>query len=228
MLQILRPLLLLLCALPWVATAQQPPAPVEEAARTLLEYEARQLPGQIEIEVGSLDPANRLPQCAELGAFLPAGTRAWGAINIAVRCESPVTWTVYLPARVAVITDYILTSKPLRPGQIIGPDDLRLERGDLASQPAGTLTDASQAIGVHARQALAADQPLRRDQLRLPPVVQQGQTVRIVGTGSGFNVSAEGRAMNRAGDGETVRVRLPGGQIVSGLARPGGVVEVRF
>ena len=221
-------LTIVLLAYPAVALSQQPAAPVEAAARALLEREAYGLPGRVEVTVGTLDAANQLPPCAELEAFLPSGARAWGALSVGVRCQSPVLWSVYLPARVAVHGDYVVMQKPVRPGQIIGPGDVALEHGDLAAQPAGTLTDPSRAIGVHARQALAAGQPLRTDQLRLPPAVEQGQTVRIVGSGTGFAVSAEGRAMNRAGDGEAVRVRLPNGQIVNGVARAGGVVEMRF
>ncbi|AUN96453.1 flagellar basal body P-ring formation chaperone FlgA [Pseudazoarcus pumilus] len=210
------------------AMAQQPAAPVESAARALLEREAAGLPGQIEVEVGDLDPANRLPQCAQLEAFLPSGVRAWGQINVGVRCTSPVVWTVYLPARVRVMTEYVVTRQALRRGQIVGPDDIHLERGDLTAQAANTITDPSRAIGVHAAQSVAAGQPLRADMLRLPPAVDRGQTVRVVGSGTGFAISGEGRALNRAGDGESVRVRLANGQIVTGVARAGGIVEMRF
>ena len=226
--RILHPLLIALGTAALPAAAQQAAEPVEAAARTLVEREAHGLPGRVEVTVGRLDPANRLPPCAELNAFLPTGTLPWGSINVGVRCDSPVVWTVYLPARVAVFADFLVTRRALRPGQIIGPDDVALEHGDLAAQPPGTLTDPSRAIGVHARQALVAGQALRTDQLRLPPAVEQGQIVRVVGTGTGFNVGAEGRAMNRAGDGESVRVRLPNGQVVTGIARAGGIVEMRF
>lgn len=228
MLRKLHVLLIALCAASLPAAAQQAAEPVEAAAHALLERETAGLPGRSAIALGQLDPANRLPPCADLRAFLPSGTRAWGNINVGVRCDSPVVWTAYLPARVSVFTDYLVTRNALRPGQIIGPNDIALEEGDLAALPPGTLTDPSRAIGVHARQAIASGQPLRMDQLRLPPAVEQGQIVRVVGSGTGFNVAAEGRAMNRAGDGESVRVRLTNGQIVTGTARAGGVVEMRF
>jgi flagella basal body P-ring formation protein FlgA len=213
---------------PPTALAQQAPAPVEAAARALLERETAGLPGDIELEVGTLDPTNRLPACAELEAFLPSGVQPRGRINVGVRCNSPVVWTVYLPAQVQVITNYVVTREALRRGQIIGPGDVALERGDIAALPDSVLTDRARAIGVHAAQSVAAGQPLRADMLRLPPAVERGQTVRVVGAGTGFSVSGEGRALNRAGDGETVRVRLANGQIVSGIARAGGIVEMRF
>lgn len=226
------PALLLISALAattaQTAIAQQSPEPVEQTARQFLERETLGLAGEIEITVGQLDAANQLPPCAALEAFLPPGMRAWGQISVGVRCDSPVVWSVYVPARVAIMSEYLVVARPIRPGQILGPQDLKREYGDLTAQPANTLTEASQVVGHHARYAIATGNTVRADMLRLPPAVQQGQTVKVVGTGQGFSVSNEGRALNRAGDGELVRVRLANGQVVTGIARNGGIVEVRF
>jgi len=221
-------LFLLLCLLPAPLPAQQPSGPVEAAVRALLERETAGLPGEVELEVGPLDPANRLPPCQDLEAFLPSGVSAWGQISAGVRCNAPASWTVYVPARVRVFADYVVATRGLRPGQTIGPDDVGLERGDLAAQPGRVLGDPTRAIGVRTSRGIAAGTPLREEHLRLPPAVEAGQTVKVVGVGEGFSVGGEGRAMNRAADGERVRVRLPNGAVVSGIARAGGVVELRF
>jgi len=47
-----------------------------------------------------------------------------------------------------------------------------------------------------------------------------------VSTGVGFSVSSEGKALGNALAGQIVQVRTNNGQTVSGIARPGGVVEV--
>lgn len=210
------------------AAVQQPIEPVRDVARAFLEAEAAGLPGEVRVSVGPLDPHTRLPACAALVAFFPAGARAWGQTNVGVRCESPVEWTVYLPARVEVLTDYLVLARGLQPGQIVTLADLKRERGDLAALPESTLTDPAQAVGYHARIAVAAGTPLRRTHLRLPPAVRQGQNVKVVSRGPGFTVSSEGRALNGATEGEPVRVRMPSGQVISGTARNGGVVEVDF
>ncbi|MDX5363625.1 MAG: flagellar basal body P-ring formation protein FlgA [Pseudazoarcus pumilus] len=224
----LRLLLAASCSVSTLAWAQQPSAPVEAAVRGLLERETAGLPGEIELEVGVLDPANQLPPCAAPEAFLPSGALAWGQLSVGVRCTAPATWTVYLPARVKVVADYVVARQGLRPGQTIGPGDIALERGDLAAQSGKVLSDPARAIGVRTSRGIAAGTPLREEHLRLPPAVESGQTVKIIGTGNGFSVGGEGRALGRAADGENVRVRLPNGSIVSGIARAGGVVELRF
>lgn len=208
--------------------AQQAPEPVETVARTFLEQETRGLPGRVEIQISPLDARNQLPPCAELIAFLPGGVRAWGALSVGVRCDSPVTWSVYLQARVAVLTDYLVVARPLRAGQIVGPADIARRHGDLAALPDNTLTDPTQATGHHTRYAIAQGNPLRGDMLRIPAAVRQGQNVKVISSGEGFQVSGEGRALNNAAPGETVRVRMPNGQVISGTASAGGLVEIRY
>jgi flagella basal body P-ring formation protein FlgA len=64
--------------------------------------------------------------------------------------------------------------------------------------------------------------------LKASPVVQQGQTVMVVSNGQGFSVSAEGQAMTKASEGQVVQVKVANGQLVSGIARIGGKVEVIY
>lgn len=215
-------------ALSGPALAQQPAEPVRAAARDLLLKESAGLPGRVVIEVGEFDARNQLPPCARLEAFLPPGTRAWGQVNIGVRCTSPVEWSAYVPGRVAVMGDYLVTRRPIRAGQVIAPADLERVDGDLATLADSTLTDMTQAVGHHARFSIAAGSVLRGDMLRLPQAVRQGQNVKVVGAGEGFTVANEGRALNAAAAGEAVRVRLGNGQVVSGTAQADGSVEVRF
>jgi flagella basal body P-ring formation protein FlgA len=208
------------------AIAQQPPAPVEAAARALIDEKTLGLPGEISIEIGPLDPGNRLPPCPTPIAFLPNLARAWGAFSVGVRCESPVSWTIYLQARVAVIDNYLVAAQPLPAGKIIGPTDLEHRRGDITTLPDDVLTDASQATGRPTRQALAKGTPLQPRMLRTPEAVRQGSHVTVFSQGRSFRASNTGRALNSAAPGETVRVRLPNNQVVTGTALHDGTVEV--
>ncbi|MBV2263681.1 MAG: flagellar basal body P-ring formation protein FlgA [Thauera sp.] len=210
------------------AIAQPPEGAIEARVRAFLQGQVAGLPGEVSIELAPLDPNSQLPACAALEPFLPAGTRAWGRFSVGVRCDSPVTWTAYLQARVAVVADYLVAARPLRAGQVLGPADLGQRRGDLTALSDNLLTDPSQATGYHTRIAVAAGSPLRGDMLRVPHAVRQGQTVRVLGVGAGFRVASEGRAMNNAAPGEKVRVRLADGQVVTGTAQAAGTVELAF
>ena len=90
------------------------------------------------------------------------------------------------------------------------------------------LLDPSQAIGRVAVMPIPAGKPLLTELLRQAPVIQAGQTVKVISRGPSFEVSSEGKALTAAADGKVVQVRLNTGQVVSGLARPGGIVEISF
>ncbi|MBV7536907.1 flagellar basal body P-ring formation protein FlgA [Duganella sp. sic0402] len=209
-------------------TGRQDLATLKSTVEQFLQVQAGGLPGQVTVTVGAIDQRMSLAQCPEPQAFFMPGARAWGKTTVGVRCATPSAWTVYIQANVTVVGDYIAAAAPLVQGQPIDATQLTVLKGDLTMLPAGIATDASQVIGRSASVSLPPGTPLRLDTLRSKPVVQSGQLVRLVSSGSGFSVSAEGRAMSTAGDGQVVQVRTGNGQQITGIAKSGGMVEVAF
>lgn len=199
---------------------------LRQSVEHFLHTQSAGLPGEVTIKVGRLDSRLNLASCAALQPFLPAGSRVWGKTTVGVRCTEPVTWTVYVPATVQVMADYVATAIPLAQGRNIASADVAMLRGDLATLPSGIITDPAQAIGRTVSISLPPGVPLRQDALRNQQSVQQGQTIRLVSTGHGFQVSTEGRALNNASEGQVVQARTAAGQVISGIARAGGILEV--
>jgi flagellar basal body P-ring formation protein FlgA len=220
-----RLLLSLLLVLP-SAHARQDPLPVRQAVERFLYIQTQSLAGEVRIQVGEFAADNQLQACDQLEAFLPPGARAWGRSSIGVRCLAPSPWTAFVPAQISVRGPYLVSAGPLPAGQPIAPADLRQEIGDLTTLPVDTLGDPSRAVGHIPRQPLAAGKPLSASLLRLPPAVLQGQMVRVLTRGVGFQVATEGQALATATDGQNIPVRLANGQVIRGTARHGGQVEV--
>lgn len=215
------------------ATAQdvaprQEQSVIRQTVEHFLHIQSAGLPGLVGISVGAIDPRMNLAACAAPEAFLPSGSRAWGKTTVGVRCTAPTAWTIYIQANVSVTGDYISTATAMSQGQIISANDLAKTKGDLTTLPAGIVTDPGQAIGRTLGASLPAGTPLRMDVLRSQLVIQQGQVVRIVSNGPGFRVSGEGRAMTNGSEGQMVQVRTQSGQLISGVAKAGGVVEVAY
>lgn len=213
---------------PSAAAAQQPPEAVEAAVRNLLERETLGQPGEVRIGVRAFDPANQLPPCAALEAFLQPGTRPWGQITVGVRCSAPTAWTAWAQATVQVFGPYLVTTRALRSAEVIREADVEVREGELSALPDNVLSAPEQAVGHVTRFAQAAGAPLRAGSLRQADAVRRGQTVLVTTRGPGFAVSGEGQALNAAAAGERVRIRLGNGQIVQGLVRPDGTVDVDF
>lgn len=200
---------------------------VIDTAERFARLQTQGLPGKVQLSVGKLD-VSRLPSCTAHEGFLPPGTRLSGRTHVGVRCLGPNVWSVLVPVQIAISGNYVATTRPLAAGQTLAASDLRIISGDLAALPTGTITDPQAAIGQTLRNSLGAGQPLRSDQLLAPLVIRQGQTVRVVSRGSSFAVTAEGRALNNAAEGQLAQVRMASGQTVSGIARADGSVEISF
>lgn len=201
--------------------------PIADVAERLVRQQTQGLPGKVQLSIGKID-VSRLPACSAHEAFLPPGTRLSGRTHVGVRCQGPNIWSVLVPVQISITGNYVTTARPLAAGQTITANDLIVSTGDLATLPAGVLSDLQSAVGKTLRNSLGTGQPLRSDQLLAPLVIRQGQSVRVVSQGGGFSVAAEGRALNNAAEGQVAQVRMTSGQTVSGIARSDGSVEISF
>lgn len=210
------------------AEPRQDLAVLKQTAEQFLLTQANGLPGEVRVTVGAIDPRLKLPVCPVPEAFLPPSSKAWGKTTVGVRCNVPSTWTIYVSAQVRVHGEYIAAAAPLAQGQTIGQGDIARVKGDLTNLPSGVITDPSQAIGRTAASTIALGAPLRQDALRNQQAIQQGQAVRVILNGDGFSVSSEARALNNANEGQLTQVRTAAGQVISGIAKLGGIVELAY
>jgi len=224
---------LLACALSSVATlcqaamASEQLTQIRKSVEQLLKNQTTGLPGKVSFSVGEIDPRLNLPACAAAEAFVPVGGRLWGNSSVGVRCSGSNPWTIYVPVSVRIFSGVVVATHTLVQGRPIVPGDLMLQEADLGQMPGAVVTDPTQAIGRSVTLSVAPGQPLRQDLLRSPPVIQQGQSVTLRAQGAGFKVSAEGRALSNAAEGQVAHVRTASGQTVSGIARTGAVVEIQ-
>ena len=182
------------------------------------------LPGKVSITLDT-PRSGALPSCEEPEAFLPPGTRPWGRVSVGVRCNENPPWTRYVAAHIAIVGSYYVAARPIAAGQALTLADVAVREGDLATLPASVVVDPAQLSGVVASNRIASGAPIRRELLRAVVLVQQGQSIRIVTRGAGFVASAEGKAMTDAAAGAVVQVKMQGGQLLSGIVRPDGIVE---
>ena len=219
-------LMIALTSFAGLCQARQDPTAVRNEVTRFLRLQTISLPGEVSVQVGEFAADNALPPCVQLEAFLPPGARAWGRVSVGVRCLAPSPWSAWVPSEVRVKGVYLVTAAPVAAGQLIGPADIRREAGELTTLAADILTDPTQAVGHAARIGLATGRPLAASHLRLPPAVVQGQPVKVVSGGAGFQVANDGVALSSAANGQAAQVRLSNGQVVRGIARSGGVVEI--
>lgn len=210
-----------------VPAGQEDGETIRRAALAFLQQQTVGLPGKITITVAPSFPRG-LAACATLEPFMPTGARLWGTTSVGVRCAGAKPWTLYLQARIAIESTYYLAARQIDPGSLITAQDLLARNGDLSNLPRAIVTDPSQAVGSTAIVRIGAGMPLRQDLLKSASAVTIGQTVKVVAQGQGFSISSEGSVMNNASPGQQVRVKMAGGQIISGTVVDGATVQVQM
>lgn len=119
----------------------------------------------------------------------------------------------------------VVAARPVRAGMLVGAGDVAVD--PRTAPPPGGLADPALAIGREARVLLQAGRPILADQLAAPALVQRNGTVTLRFRTAGLEILAEGRALARAGTGETVRVmNLASRLVVTGRVAGPGLVEV--
>lgn len=217
-------LLLLVLALSSHGAAAQSADTIRAVVHEFLRGQTAGMPGEVNIEVTPPQAQPPLPHCDRIEPWLPAGARAWGRIRVGVRCVGQASWSLYVAAQVQVIGPYLVSARALRPGEILTAADLAEQHGDLTEMGRQLLTDPAQAVGSQMRFAVAQGQPLRASMIAQPQVIESGRPVAVIVQGDGFRVANTGVALSNARAGDGVRVRLPSGKVVQGIASENGEV----
>lgn len=182
---------------------------------------------RVEIEPGRLDPRLRLAPCERIEPYLPPGARAWGRSRIGLRCaQGPAAWNVTLPVTVKVFAPAWVVVAPVPAGGVLEPGQLQQAEVDWAAAATPPVADVAKLVGRQLSRPLPAGAPVRVADLRQRQWFAAGDTVRLVARGQGFSVSGEAQALGPGLEGQTVRVRIDNGRVLSGLAVGQNRVEV--
>lgn len=197
----------------------------EQAARWLEQRANANFPETLSrVEMGPVDERLRLARCAAPQFFLPAGGRLWGNGSLGARCAEPAKWSLYIGFSNRIQGPALVAVRPLPVRHVPAPGELELRQITFEQSP--DLYPRELPANARLTRALAQGQPLQVNDLDMPEVIRAGSKVRVIAGGTGFSVAQEGAALNNAGQGQPVRVKMPSGRIVQGLATREGQVEV--
>ncbi|QDX29643.1 flagellar basal body P-ring formation chaperone FlgA [Dickeya poaceiphila] len=168
-------------------------------------------------------PEAQWPACENPQISLPGNARAWGNLSVSVRCNQDRR---FIQVEVQVTGNYVAAAAPVSRGAVLASGDIRTIRGRIDQLPSHTLFSLEEAQGAVALRDIAPGQAITQAMIRKPWVIHAGQTVQILAQGNGFSVRSEGKAMNNAASGQSVRARTASGQLVSGIATNDGIILI--
>lgn len=217
-----------LLACPPDAAATQSLESVRAAAADWLQQH-RALPGsRMSTEAGALDSRLQLADCAApLEASLP-GNRPLGArVSVTVHCPVPGGWTVRVPVRVKMVTNVLVTSRPLARGDGIGAADVHTEERDVTGLAYGYVADIGQIGGRALARPLSAGTVLTPGMLAGRQAVRIGDAVSMEATVEGVTIHADGVALGAGDTGARLKVRnATSGKVLDAIVSGPGTVAV--
>ena len=102
----------------------------------------------------------------------------------------------------------VVPARDIARGTTISPADLASKTAD-GNVQSGTVTSASDLVGMQTRRVLHAGESVRLEDVRRPTLVVKGSTVTMIFEAPGITLTAAGRAMSEGGLGETVTLQNP-------------------
>lgn len=174
-------------------------------------------PLRMEVSVGSLDSRLKLAPCAQVEAYLPAGSRLWGKTRVGLRCADGVArWNVSMPATVKAFGPAWVVRGHVPVGSVLTQADVVEAEVDWAEEVNPVVQDSAAWLGQVTTRLLTTGQTLRQGMVKPAQVFQAGAQVRVVAQGIGFQISGEAQALTAGVVGQAARVRMDNGRIASG------------
>ena len=140
-----------------------------------------------------------------------------------LRATAIFTLFIAMMAAGAVLAQSITPPRAIRGQSVIGPDAVALSEEFVP----GAVAELAAVIGREARVTLYPGRPILSHQVGAPALIERNQLVRMHFASGALSIVTEGRALDRAGVGELVRVmNLASRQIVTGSVKADGTIEV--
>ena len=193
----------------------------------LAHSEQQSMPLRMEVQVGRLDPRLNLAPCLRVEPYLPSGSKLWGRTRVGLRClEGEKRWNVFVPVTVKAWGPAWVLTGNVSMGETLAPEHAMQAEVDWAESPHAIIALPDDWVGQTAARNLTAGMALRQTMVKAAQIIKPGMAVKVRVQGSGFFVTASGKAQEGGGIGQTIRVRMEGGRSVMGVISPQGEVIV--
>ena len=174
-------------------------------------------PLRMVVTVGELDSRLRLAPCARVEPYLPVGTRLWGKTRLGLRClEGSTKWNVFLPIAVKAYGQAWVVKGQVSAGTALTQGDVMEAEVDWAEQREAIISNPDQWLGQVANRALSSGQALRQGMIRPAQVFRAGAQVRVLAQGTGFSITSDGQALSAGVVGQSARIKMDNGHVMSG------------
>lgn len=195
----------------------------------MLAGSASHSPLRMEVHVGELDKRLRLAPCDRVEQYIPVGSRLWGKTRLGLRCvQGSTKWNVFLPVTVKAFGPAWVIRGTVAQGAVLTEADAMSAEVDWAETVSPIVAKMSDWVGQTATRTLSTGQTLRQDVLKIMPAFLAGAQVRVLAQGVGFEIATSAQAVTLGVVGQSVRVRMDNGRVMTGQVLDGRTVRLEL
>jgi flagella basal body P-ring formation protein FlgA len=136
---------------------------------------------------------------------------------------------VWATVKVEVLTEVVVTKRPLKRYQLITDEDVILKRKDLRKVKSNAVTSTDEALGKRSKRVIKSNVILTTNHIELPPLVKRGDVVEIIAESVGLRITTLGEVRSRGCRGERIKVvNLDSGKAIYARVMDSNTVKVDF
>lgn len=159
----------------------------------------------IKVSIGRIDPRLRLSACDQpLDFFLPQATRKSGRVTVGVRCASPISWKLFVPAKVSRYQQAWVLQNTLSPSDNLSRADVKLQNVEINDRRKVPVTELNQLLNASPKKVLTIGTIIYQDNICL---VCRGDKVTVTANNEFMSINVEAIAMSDATLGERIQVQ---------------------
>jgi flagella basal body P-ring formation protein FlgA len=138
----------------------------------------------------------------------PKNTDYLGSIPVSVYFEVNKHFEkrAWVTVKIEVLTEVVVTKRPLGRNKLVTLDDIHLKKRDLADLPSDVITSFEDVLGRRTKRTLSVNVVLRPGLIELPPLVKRGDVVMIIAESDSFRITTLGEAKARGCRGDRIKV----------------------
>jgi flagella basal body P-ring formation protein FlgA len=156
------------------------------------------IPEPVILPQGQLVTRVQAPKNTELAGTIP--------VTVIFKVDNDAEKRVWATVSLERLIRVVVARRPLGRYKPIDENDLEVKAVDAAGLPADCISDPELVIGKRTRRPLDTGTVLRQELIEFPPLVKNGDRVRIIAETSGLRITALGQVKQKGCQGEMVQV----------------------
>jgi len=185
---------------------------------------------EFSLNVQNIDQRLKLKTCpSEVEIKATKSPIKAGRNTVSVRCNTAVSWRIFMSAQVKIFGQVIVSRRPLNKGHLIQKSDLQLKKVELSSLRSTYLSDTKLAINHILKRNINRGAVISVNNLSKPLLIKRGDAIVILAESNGFKISMKAIALTSGSKGDKIRAKnIKTKKVIQGIVFDAQTIKVNL